>query len=155
MNTQLAIERNLRTTWSTGLSRFSQLIICRGRIRMIADKDTGKVYTELYGTGVYLHLYWFCDEIPPTIRNGEMATVIGNVQTYNLDSHVCVNNCLHVPRYGATLGKYLRAMIATYVLKPKTYVPVESIDKLGNRIFEARKKRITDRTKARKALTSK
>ena len=132
---RLALERRLRETWSTGLTRYSQLTILRGRIRFIPAKDqSGHIRTELWGTGVYLHLRWFADEIPPHLRDGEMATVIGNIMTYNCNDHIEVANCLHVPKYGAQLGKEIRELVAKYVMKPKAYVSDERMREIGDRI---------------------
>lgn len=139
---QLALDRNMREMWATGIHKFSQLCICRGRIRMVAHKDTGHVYTELWGTGVYMHLRWFADLIPPTIRNGHMATIIGNIQTYNLNSHVGMSNCLHVPKYGPQLGREVRELMSRFVLQPKTYVPEDQLDVIRDRIRENAIKRI-------------
>lgn len=139
---QYAFELHLRELWTTGISHFSQLCLCRGRIRMIANKDTGEVYTELWGTGVYLHLHWFADTIPPTIQNGKIATIIGNIATYNLNAHVSMQNCLHVPKYGAQLGREVRELIGKFVLTPKTYVPEEELTVIKARFIQARKDRI-------------
>lgn len=139
---QIALDRDMREMWATGIHKFSQLCVCRGRIRMVADKDTGQIYTELWGTGVYMHLNWFADAIPPTIRNGHIATVIGNIQTYNLNSHVAMRNCLHVPKYGAQLGREVRELIAKFVLTPKTYVPVDRLDEIRDKILARAKERI-------------
>ena len=125
----------MRETWATGLPRYSQLIICRGRIRLIPAHDTGIIHTELWGSGVYLHLHWFAEDIPPTIRDGHMATILGNIQTYNLNSHVSVVNCLHVPKYGPALGKKMRELVAQYVLTPKTYVSEDQVEIVSKKIM--------------------
>lgn len=139
---QLALDSDMREMWATGIGKFSQLCICRGRIRMVADRVTGEYYTELWGSGVYLHLSWFADTIPPTIKNGHMATIIGNVQTYNLNSHVAMRNCLHVPQYGPQLGREVRALIAKFVLQPRTYVPEDQLDVVRDKIRTKLNKRI-------------
>lgn len=137
-----ALDRDMRAMWATGIHKFSQLCICRGRIRMIAHKDTGKIYTELWGSGVYMHLDWFADMIPPTIKNGHIATIIGNIQTFNLNSHVAMRNCLHVPKFGPVLGKEVRALIAKFVLTPNTYVPADQLDIIRDRVRARSKDRI-------------
>ena len=139
MKADQKLERQLRETWATGLPRYSQLIICRGRIRLIPHRDTGEIRTELWGSGVYMQLVWFGDEIPPTVRDSKIATIIGNVQTYNLNRHVAVRNCLHVPKGGPALGKELRQVIARYTLTPSSYMSAEQVEDLGKRIFERRK----------------
>jgi hypothetical protein len=142
---QYALEVKMRETWATGLTRYSQLCICRGRIRLKNDRaGTDKIHTELWGSGVYLNLYWFADELPPTIRDGEIATVIGNVHTFNLNNHVAMQNCMHVPKYGAALGKEIRELIARYVLTPKTYVPEEQLTVIKERIEKKHQERVAE-----------
>jgi hypothetical protein len=136
-----AIAQRLREVWSTGLTRYSQLVVLRGRVRFIPERESGKIHTELWGSGVYIHVLWFCDEIPPTVRDGRMVTLIGNVQTFNLNSHVAVVNCMHVPKDGTKLGKEIRELIARYVLKPQTYVPEDSLQKATDRITKGRRNR--------------
>lgn len=130
----------IRKLWATGLPRYSQLVIMRGRIRLIPHKDTGKIYTELWGSGVYLHIYWFCDVIPPEVVDGKMATVIGNIQTYNLNTHVAVSNCMHIPKGGPALGKEIRDMMKRYALNPQAYISQEYVDQVVERILAKNKK---------------
>lgn len=132
---RLAVERAVRETWTTGLPRYSQLIVMRGRIRLIPSRESGVIHTELWGSGCCLNLHWFADELPPGLRDGAMATVVGNVQTYNLNDHVAVQNCMLIPKYGPALGRALRALVAKYALSPKTYVGEEQMDKLSDRIM--------------------
>jgi hypothetical protein len=145
---QAALDEQRRETWATGLTRYSQLCICRGRIRLRNDRaGTDKLHTELWGSGVYLNVYWFADELPPGIRDGEIATIVGNVHTFNLNNHVSIQNCMHVPKNGPALGKEIRELIARYVLTPKTYVPEEQLTVIKERIGTRRKK-VLDEWKA-------
>ena len=131
----------MREMWSSGLMRYSQLCVCRGRIHLIPVEDKHYTATVLWGTGVYLRVRWFAEEIPPGVQEGKVCTIIGNIQTYNLGREVALANAMHVPKYGAQLGKEVRELVARYLLTPKTYLSDEDLKALTKRVHASHEKK--------------
>lgn len=125
---RLAIERELRSLWANGLGNFPCLCLVRGRIRFVHPFGKERIATEIWGTSAFLHVNWFMETIPPTLRDGEMAVVLGNISTSNLGTRIGLQSALHIPKGGVALRKQVIATLATAVLAPATYITEEEFD---------------------------
>lgn len=130
----------LRKTWSTGIAGFPCLCLVRGRIRFVHMFEKERIATEIWGTSAFLHVNWFMEQIPPTLRDGEMAVVLGNIHTANLGTKITLSNALHIPKGGPALKRKVAEMIAAEVVKPKTYITDEEFDTILERRLEKNRK---------------
>jgi hypothetical protein len=139
---QRAIERELRALWTLGIGRFPCLCLVRGRIRFVHIYAKERIATEIWGTSAFLHVNWFGEQIPPTLRDGDMAVVLGNLNTANLGTRISLQSALLIPKGGAALRKQVIEMLSKAVLAPKTYISAEEFDAMLDKRLK-RKPRLT------------
>lgn len=86
-----------------------------------------RTHTEIWCPGGFFHLNWFMEQIPPTVRNGMIATVFGNCCTYNLGTRIGIQNAMVLAKGGSQVRRQLAEMLSKAVLAPKTFISEEEL----------------------------